>query len=45
MFDNGIFKGLTRDGQPITKTFNGDEEALMKTVLITPTKEEMVANH
>ena len=26
--DNGTFKGLTRDGKPITKTYNGDEEAL-----------------
>ncbi len=26
--DNGILKGLTRDGKPITKTYNGDEKAL-----------------
>lgn len=26
--DNGTFKGLTRDGKPITKTYNGDEKAL-----------------
>jgi exo-beta-1,3-glucanase (GH17 family) len=45
MVDDGTFMGLTRNGQPITKSFNGDEEALMKTVLITPSKEEMVANH
>ncbi len=26
--DKGIFKGLTRNGKPITKTYNGDEKAL-----------------
>jgi hypothetical protein len=28
MVDQGIFKGLTRDGKPITKTYNGNEESL-----------------
>ena len=32
MVDKGIFKGLTRDGKPITKTYNGNEEALWKDV-------------
>lgn len=32
--DQGVFKNLTRDGKPITKTCNGDENALMKTVLL-----------
>jgi len=26
--DNAVFKGLTRNGKPITKTYNGDERAL-----------------
>ena len=26
--DKGIFRGLTRNGKPITKTYNGDEKAL-----------------
>jgi len=26
--DNGVFKGLTRNGKPITKTYNDDEKAL-----------------
>jgi exo-beta-1,3-glucanase (GH17 family) len=26
--DDGIFKGLTRNGKPITKTYNGDEKTL-----------------
>jgi hypothetical protein len=30
LVDAGIFDGLTRDGQPITKTFGGDKQALMK---------------
>ena len=37
--DEGIFDGLTRDGKPITKTFEGDKEMLMKTVLAPPTKD------
>jgi exo-beta-1,3-glucanase (GH17 family) len=34
MVDKGIFEGLTRDGQPITKTYNGDKDTLMKDVLV-----------
>lgn len=34
LVDKGVFKGLTRDGKPITKTFNGDEKALWQTVKI-----------
>lgn len=36
MVDKGVFKGLTRDGKPITKTYNGSEEALWLDVK-TPT--------
>ena len=43
--DQGIFDGLTRDGNPITKTFNGDKEALMKGVLAPPTEHEMSVPH
>ncbi len=32
LVDNGTFKGLKRDGKEIKKTFNGDKDALMKTV-------------
>jgi exo-beta-1,3-glucanase (GH17 family) len=28
MVDQGTFKGLTRDGKPITKTYDGNEESL-----------------
>ena len=34
LIDKGTFKGLTRNGNPITKTYNGDKEALMNGVLV-----------
>ena len=34
--DNGTLKGLTRNGKPITKTYNGDEKAMWMDVK-TPT--------
>ncbi len=37
MVDDGVFKGLTRDGKQITKTYNGDEKALWMDVK-TPTQ-------
>mgnify|MGYP002639487620 CR=1 FL=1 len=37
--DEGVFDGLVRDGEPITKTFEGDKEALMNTVLAPLTKD------
>jgi exo-beta-1,3-glucanase (GH17 family) len=43
LVDAGIFEGLTRDGQPITKTFNGNKEALMQTVKVPPTNKEIQA--
>jgi len=39
MVDSGIFEGLTRDGNPIIKTYNGNKEELMKEVMVPPTKE------
>lgn len=42
--DKGTFKGLTRNGNPITKTYSGDKEALMKDVEVPPTAEEWHAN-
>jgi exo-beta-1,3-glucanase (GH17 family) len=32
LVDKGVFKGLTRNGKPITKTYNGDKAALWKDV-------------
>ncbi|WP_052143768.1 glycosyl hydrolase family 17 protein [Wocania ichthyoenteri] len=39
LVDKDIFEGLTRNGQPITKTYNGNKNALMKDVLVPPIKE------
>lgn len=43
LVDQGKFEGITRNGYSITKTFNGDEEAMMKTVL-PPRTLELEAN-
>lgn len=37
LVDKGVFKGLSRNGNPITKTYDGKKEALMKGVLEPPT--------
>ncbi|MUU77783.1 glycosyl hydrolase family 17 protein [Winogradskyella endarachnes] len=37
LVDDDVFKGLTRDGKPITKTYNGNLDALMKDVLVPNT--------
>ena len=37
LVDNGSLSGLTRDGFPISKTYNGDIEELMKDVLVPHT--------
>ena len=39
LVDQGIFEGLTRDGNPIIKTYNGNVDSLMTHVLVPPTKE------
>ena len=43
MVDDGVFDGLTRDGQPITKTYDGDLQKLMETVKAPPSEEEINA--
>ena len=45
LVDKGIFKGLTRNGNLITKTYNGNKEELMKDVLVPPMASEIVAPH
>ncbi len=45
LVDQGVFDGLTRDGNPITKTYNGDKEALMKEVLVPPSVSEAAVHH
>jgi len=44
LVDQGVFEGLTRNGNPITKTYNGDKEELMKDVL-TPNAQVEVFNN
>lgn len=41
LVDAGIFEGLTRDGKPITKTFNGDKSAMMQEVKVPPAAKEI----
>ncbi len=43
--DQGMFEGLTRGGNPITKTFSGNKEELMKKVMVPPTKGLTLINH
>ena len=43
LVDSGTFDGLTRDGNPITKTYKGDKKALMKDVFVPPTEREIMA--
>jgi len=45
LVDKGIFNGLTRNGNLITKTYNGNKEELMKDVLVPPIASEIVAPH
>jgi len=40
LVDQGVFEGLTRDAMPITKTYNGEKNALMKDVKVPPIKED-----
>ena len=35
--DKGVFKGLSRNGNKITKTYKGDKSEMMKDVLLPPT--------
>ncbi|GAA4268792.1 glycosyl hydrolase family 17 [Hyunsoonleella aestuarii] len=42
LVENGVFKGLTRDGYPITKTYKGDEEDLIDGVHVPPQKERIL---
>ncbi|WP_242158043.1 glycosyl hydrolase family 17 [Aestuariivivens sediminis] len=42
--DKGLFDGLTRNDNPITKTYNGEKDALMKEVQVPPTLKEWSVN-
>lgn len=36
LVDKGTFKGLTRNGKPITKTYNGNEDSMWKEIKLPP---------
>ena len=42
LVDEGVFNGLTRNGNPISKTYDGNKEELIKEVLVPPAAREMV---
>jgi exo-beta-1,3-glucanase (GH17 family) len=42
LVDAGVFKGLTRNGKSITKTYNGDKALLMQSVLVPTIKYKRV---
>jgi len=44
LVDQGVFEGLTRGGNPITKTYNGDIDELMNDVLAPNTKADLINN-
>lgn len=43
--DKGVFKGLKRGDNPITKTYNGNYEDLLLDVNIPDIKKEIIPNH
>ncbi|MGB1336030.1 MAG: glycosyl hydrolase family 17 protein [Luminiphilus sp.] len=40
-FDSGVFADLTRDGQPLRKSFGGDREALLASAMTPPFRSQM----
>ena len=42
LVDQGVFEGLTRDGNPIVKTFDGDAAKVLEEALMPPLKKTMV---
>lgn len=45
LVDQGIFDGLSRNGNSITKTYNGNKKELMKDVLVPPLAPEVTIPH
>lgn len=41
LVDAGVFDELTRDGMPITKTYDGDLNTLLEDVMVPPTEAEI----
>ena len=44
-FDKGVFKGLSRDGVALIKTFNGNKDSLWKDVQLPPVKEILIPEY
>lgn len=44
LVDQGKFNGLTRGGNPISKTYDGNEDALLREVIIPPVNKLKVVN-
>jgi exo-beta-1,3-glucanase (GH17 family) len=45
LVDKGMFKGLSRDGHPIEKTYGGDTAALLQQVSLPPVKQAKATGH
>ncbi len=45
LVDKGLFNGLTRGENPITKTYDGNKETLLQEVQMPPVKKELVSAH
>lgn len=43
--DNGVFEGLSRDGQPIEKTYNGQLDSLLLEVMLPPQKDTLITEY
>ncbi|WP_340202431.1 glycosyl hydrolase family 17 protein [Ascidiimonas sp. W6] len=45
LVDDGVFEGLTRNGNSIKKTYNGNKDQLLKDVLVPPSRNEVLVRN
>ncbi|EDP95150.1 hypothetical protein KAOT1_06692 [Kordia algicida OT-1] len=45
LVDKGTFKGLSRNGNPITKTYNGNKDSLLLEVQLPPVNGNLLVTH
>ncbi len=45
LVDKGVFKGLTRDGNPVVKTHEGNKASLLQQVPLPPVRQGKAAGH
>ncbi|WP_420573710.1 glycosyl hydrolase family 17 protein [Kordia sp.] len=45
LVDKGVFKGLSRNGNPITKTYNGNKDSLLLEVQLPPVNGNKLLTH